>query len=74
MEGWSGGQQWRREASSGKVTLADPIRVSHLFILLRAREDLTQAEACLQYHMNAWALLILSTYRYVLESHRNPYM
>lgn len=37
---------------SGKVTLADPIRVSHLFIALRAREELTQAEPRPQYRMN----------------------
>lgn len=41
-----------REARSEKVILADPIRVSHLLIPLRAREDLTQAEPSLQYRMN----------------------
>lgn len=35
-----------RRARSGKVTLADPIRVSHLFMLLRAGEELMQAECC----------------------------
>lgn len=35
-----------RRARSGKVTLADPIRVSHLFMLLRAGEELMQAERC----------------------------
>lgn len=40
------------EPGSGKVTLADPIRVSHLFIALRAREELTQAEPRPQYRMN----------------------
>lgn len=40
------------EPGSGKVTPADPIRVSHLFIALRAREELTQAEPRPQYHMN----------------------
>lgn len=40
------------EPGSGKVTLADPIRVSHLFIALRAREELTQAEQRPQYRMN----------------------
>lgn len=41
------------ELRSGKVMLADPIRVSHLFIPLRAREDLTQVEPSLHYRMNA---------------------
>lgn len=55
--GWGGdGGEGRaveeREARSEKVILADPIRVSHLLIALRAREDLTQAEPSLQYHMN----------------------
>lgn len=40
------------EPGSGKVTLADPIRVSHLFIALRAREELTQAAPRPQYRMN----------------------
>lgn len=40
------------EPGSGKVTLADPIRVSHLFIALKAREELTQAEPRPQYRMN----------------------
>lgn len=42
------------ELRSGKVMLADPIRVSHLFIRLGAREDLTQVEPSLQYRMNAY--------------------
>ena len=42
-----------RKARSEKVILADPIRVSHLLILLRAREDLTQAEPSLQDQMYA---------------------
>lgn len=44
------------EPGSGKVTLADPIRVSHLFIALRAREELTQAEPRPQYRMNGRGL------------------
>lgn len=45
------------EPGSGKVTLADPIRVSHLFIALRAREELTQAEPRPQYRMNGRVFL-----------------
>lgn len=41
-----------REARSEKVILADPIRVSYLLIVLRAREDLTRAESSPQYRMN----------------------
>lgn len=51
MEG--GGRGEERETRSEKVILADPIRVSHLFTLLRAKEDLTQAEPRLQYQMNS---------------------
>lgn len=47
-----------REARSEKVILADPIRASHLLVLLRVREDLTQAEPSLKYHMNTgWFML-----------------
>lgn len=41
-----------REARSEKVMVADPIRVSHLLKLLRAREDLTQAEPSPRYHVS----------------------
>lgn len=51
MEG--DGRGVERETRSEKVILADPIRVSHLFTLLRAKEDLTQAEPSLQYQMNS---------------------
>lgn len=48
-----------REARSEKVISADPIIVSHLLTVLRAREDLTRAEPSSRYQMNQhWVVLV----------------
>jgi len=46
-----------REARSEKVILADPIRGSHLLILLSAREALTQAKPAVSYEHNTGRFL-----------------